>query len=267
MNIMQIEFTKMSGAGNDFIIIDNRKNQFNLQPEQVHAMCTRRTGIGADGLILIEPSDSTDFRMNYHNADGYPGTMCGNGGRCAVYFAHLIGILPAATRYRFEAGPGTYEAEVTGDESVKLHMLPPSGFRDDLHAGAWNCHFVDTGSPHAIAYVEDLDKMDVFTEGSSIRNNKKVFPEGTNVNFLEITSPDALSIRTFERGVEDETLACGTGTVAAALMSYRLGKVASSPVRVTVRSGETLMVGFNDAMDKIYLEGPARPVYRGTITL
>jgi diaminopimelate epimerase len=264
---MQIDFIKMSGAGNDFIVIDNRQALFSLRHEQVRAMCARRTGIGADGLILVETSETADFRMNYHNADGFPGSMCGNGGRCAVWFAHLVGICPARDRYRFEARPGTYEAEVTGEESVRLHMLPPTDFRDGLKAGAWSCHFVDTGSPHAIAYVNDLDKIDVFTEGRAIRHNKDVFPEGTNVNFLEITAPDALNIRTFERGVEDETLACGTGTVAAALMSYRLGKVTSSPVRVTVRSGETLMVGFNDAMDEIYLEGPARQVYRGTIIL
>ncbi len=264
---MKIEFTKMSGAGNDFIVIDNRNNQFNLQPEQVHAMCTRRTGIGADGLILIEASETGDFTMNYHNADGYPGTMCGNGGRCAVYVAYLLGIRPASEPYRFQAGPDTYEAEVIGNESVRLHMKAPKNFRDDLHVGAWNCHFVNTGSPHAITYVDNLNQVDVFTEGRTIRHREDVFPGGTNVNFLEVTAPDALSIRTFERGVEDETLACGTGTVAAALMSYRLGKVASSPVRVTVRSGETLMVGFNEAMDEIYLEGPAHPVYQGTITL
>ncbi|AOS84585.1 diaminopimelate epimerase [Chlorobaculum limnaeum] len=264
---MKIDFTKMSGAGNDFIVIDNRQGLFSLTHEQVRAMCTRRTGIGADGLILVEASGTADFRMNYHNADGFPGSMCGNGGRCAVYFAWLIGIRPAGLRYAFDAGPDRYEAEVTGEEAVKLHMRPPSDFRERFQVGAWNCHFVNTGSPHAIAYVNDLDKIDVFTEGRAIRHREELFPGGANVNFLEVTAPDALSIRTFERGVEDETLACGTGTVAAALMSYRLGKVTTSPVRVTVRSGETLMVGFNDAMDDIYLEGPARVVYRGTITL
>jgi len=264
---MQIDFTKMSGAGNDFIVIDNRSGNFSLSRAQIHAMCTRKTGIGADGLILIETSGKADFRMNYHNADGFPGSMCGNGGRCAVWFAFLLGIRPSGIRYVFEAGPGQYEAEITGDESVRLHMLPPADFRDGLQAGAWSCHFVNTGSPHVIAYVDNLDNMDVFAEGKAIRHRKDLFPEGTNVNFLEITGTDSLSIRTFERGVEDETLACGTGTVAAALMSYRLDKVTSSPVRVKVRSGDTLLVGFNDSMDDIYLEGPARVVYRGTITL
>jgi diaminopimelate epimerase len=264
---MQINFTKMSGAGNDFIVIDNLKGQLKLTQEQIMAMCTRRTGIGADGLILIEASENCDFRMHYHNSDGFPGSMCGNGGRCAVYFAYLIGIRPAGNRYVFEAGPGRYEAEVTGNETVRLHMLPPSDFRNGLVIGDWSCHFVNTGSPHVIAYAEDLDHMDVYTEGKSIRHRKDYFPEGTNVNFLEVTGPDSITVRTFERGVEDETLACGTGAVASALMSCRLGLVATSPVKVKVRSGEILEVGFNDGMDEIYLEGPARTVYQGTITL
>jgi diaminopimelate epimerase len=264
---MHINFTKMSGAGNDFIVIDNRQGLFKLTNEQVRAMCIRRTGIGADGLILVESSEMTDFRMNYHNADGFPGSMCGNGGRCAVYFAWLIGIRPTGSRYTFEASTDRYEAEVTGEESVRLHMLPPSDFRNSFQVGAWSCHYVNTGSPHAIVYTESLDKLDVFTEGGALRHRKDFFPEGTNVNFLEVTAPDGISVRTFERGVEDETLACGTGAVASALMSYRLGKITSSLVRVKVRSGDTLMVGFNDTMDEIYLEGPARVVYRGTITL
>lgn len=264
---MQIEFTKMSGAGNDFIVIDNRQALFCLTHEQIRAMCTRRTGIGADGLILIESSASADFRMNYHNSDGYPGSMCGNGGRCAVWFAFLIGIRPSGASYRFEAGAGTYEAEVTGQSSVRLFMLPPEGFRDDLQTGNSVCHYVNTGSPHAVIYADNLDTLDVVTEGRAIRHRKDLFPDGTNVNFLEVTAPDALNLRTFERGVEDETLACGTGAVASALMSYRLGKVTTIPVRVKVRSGDILTVGFSDSLDGIYLEGPALVVYQGSISI
>ncbi|NTW51553.1 MAG: diaminopimelate epimerase [Chlorobiaceae bacterium] len=264
---MQINFTKMSGAGNDFIVIDNLRGRINLDHEQIRAMCTRRTGIGADGLILIENTDNGDFRMNYHNADGFPGSMCGNGGRCAVYFAFMIGITPFGERYVFEAGSGRYEADVTDEETVRLHMLPPSDFRSGLQIGDWPCHFVNTGSPHVIIYTEGLDEVDVYGEGKSIRHRKDYFPEGTNVNFVQVTAPDSISVRTFERGVEDETLACGTGAVACALMSHRLGLVASSPVSVKVRSGDILEVGFNDEMDEIYLEGPARTVYQGTITI
>ncbi|NTU57935.1 MAG: diaminopimelate epimerase [Chlorobiaceae bacterium] len=264
---MQINFTKMSGAGNDFIVIDNMQGVISLDHEQIRAMCTRRTGIGADGLILIEAAENGDFRMKYHNADGFPGSMCGNGGRCAVYFAYLIGIRPAGTRYAFQAGPDRYEADVTGKESVRLHMNPPTDFRSDLQIGPWSCSYLHTGSPHTIVYTDDLDHMDVYAEGKTIRNRKDYFPEGTNVNFLEVTGPDSISVRTFERGVEDETLACGTGAVASALMSYRMGLVSASPIRVKVRSGDILEVGFNEQMDEIYLEGPAKTVYQGTITL
>ncbi|NTU52184.1 MAG: diaminopimelate epimerase, partial [Chlorobiaceae bacterium] len=235
--------------------------------DQIKTLCTRRTGIGADGLILIDASGTADFRMNYHNADGFSGSMCGNGGRCAVYFAFLIGIRPTGPRYHFEAGQERYEAEVTGHESVRLHMLPPTDFRNGLPVGTRNCHYVHTGSPHVLVYTENLDTLDVFSEGKAIRHRNDLFPGGTNVNFLEVTAPDSLSVRTFERGVEDETLACGTGAVASALMSYRLGKITSSPVRVRVHSGDTLMVGFTDTMKEIYLEGPARVVYRGTVTV
>jgi diaminopimelate epimerase len=264
---MQINFTKMSGAGNDFVMIDNRLGQVTLSQVEIMEMCTRRTGIGADGLILLEASEIGDFRMNYHNADGFPGSMCGNGGRCTVYFAWSIGIRPAGGRYVFEAGPGRYEAEVTGTETVRLQMLPPADFRDDLQVGEWDCHYVNTGSPHAIVFTGDVDHIDVCTEGRTIRHRKDYFPEGTNVNFLEVTSEDSISVRTFERGVEDETLACGTGAVASALMSYRLGKISASPVRVKVRSGDILEVGFSGDLEEIYLEGPARTVYQGTITL
>jgi diaminopimelate epimerase len=264
---MQINFTKMSGAGNDFIMIDNRNLDITLSPEQVKTMCTRRTGIGADGLILIEPSEHFDFRMNYHNADGYPGSMCGNGGRCAVYFSRTIGIEPASGHYILEANGNRYDAWITGEETVKLRMLSPDGFRNGLDIDGFTCHFVNTGSPHTIIYAGDLENIDVYTAGRSIRNRKDFFPEGTNVNFLEITSPDNISVRTFERGVEDETLACGTGAVAAALMSYRLGKVTGRTVRIRVKSGDILEVDFTEDMKEIYLTGPAVIVYKGTITL
>jgi diaminopimelate epimerase len=165
------------------------------------------------------------------------------------------------------AGPGRYEAEVTGNETVRLHMLPPLDFRNNLQIGDHACHYVNTGSPHAIVYTEDLDHVDVYGEGKAIRHRKELFPDGTNVNFIEVTSEDSISVRTFERGVEDETLACGTGAVAAAIMSFRLGKVASLPVRVKVRSGELLEVGFTSDMQNVYLEGPARIVYEGTLNI
>ena len=265
---MEITFSKLSGAGNDFIVIDNRSLVLQLDTRQINALCTRRTGVGADGLILIEPSLSYQFSMKYYNADGLLGSMCGNGGRCAVYFAWSIGI-PAAqgNAYTFEANGNQYNGWVLKEESVKLKMLPPEGFRNNLDIEGELCHFLNTGSPHTIIYTSELEESDVTGTGSDIRHRTDIFPGGTNVNFIEVTSPSSLSIRTFERGVEDETLACGTGAVAAALMSYRLGKIESTTVQVTVKSGDPLEVQFNEPMDEVFLSGPAKIVYKGTLTI
>ena len=262
---MQINFSKMSGAGNDFIVIDNMKKQITLTEHHIYSLCMRRTGIGADGLILIEPSETVDFSMRYYNADGKQGSMCGNGGRCAAYFAWLAGI--TGDKGSFSANGNRYDAWVTGAEQVKLQMTVPEGFTSGLAANGYNCHFVNTGSPHTIIFTDTLKSIDVEHEGRLIRNNRSLFPEGTNVNFLQVTGRDSLDIRTFERGVEAETLACGTGAVAAALMSRKLEKVASNHVRVTVKSGDILDVEFTDRMDEVYLSGPAKVVYTGTVSM
>ncbi|MBN1279784.1 MAG: diaminopimelate epimerase [Chlorobiaceae bacterium] len=267
---MQIDFTKLSGAGNDFIVIDNRNLSLQLSAEQIRTLCARRTGIGADGLILIEKSDQFDFRMQYYNADGLPGSMCGNGGRCAVYFAHSIGV-PSTDNgvYVFEANDNRYDASVTDLEMVTLHMLDPHDFRDSIAVEGFSCHFVDTGSPHTVIFSPEgeLDRLNVYDEGRAVRHRKDIFPGGTNVNFLEIIAPDSISIRTFERGVEDETLACGTGAVASAVMSYRLGRISSPTVSVKVRSGDTLVVSFDENLKSVTLTGPAKIIYRGTLKL
>jgi diaminopimelate epimerase len=265
---MEITFSKLSGAGNDFIVIDNRSLAIDLAPVQIRELCTRRTGIGADGLILIEPSAKYDFSMQYYNADGFLGSMCGNGGRCAVYFAHTIGVTASQDNsYTFEANGNRYDGMVSGPETVQLRMLAPEEFRTDIELEGVTCHSVNTGSPHAIIYTSDLETASVTGMGRTIRHRTDEFPGGTNVNFIEITSPETLSIRTFERGVEDETLACGTGAVAAALMSHQLGKIKSNSVRVTVKSGDTLEVRFNDNMQEVFLTGPVKIVYQGTVTI
>ncbi|TLU87519.1 MAG: diaminopimelate epimerase [Chlorobium sp.] len=265
---MKITFSKLSGAGNDFIVIDNREGSVHLSTSQIREMCTRRTGIGADGLILIEPSAECAFSMKYYNADGFPGSMCGNGGRCAAYFASTIGIASSPDNgYTFEANSNHYSAWIIGDQTVKLQMLEPKEFRNDITIDGMVCHSLNTGSPHAIIYIHDLANAKVAETGKTIRHRTDIFPEGTNVNFIEITSPESLSIRTFERGVEDETLACGTGAVAAALMSYRLAKISSTTVRVTVKSGDTLQVQFSDNMKELFLIGPAKIIYEGTMSL
>jgi len=263
----EIPFSKLSGAGNDFVVIDNRNLTISLSQQEIAGMCRRRTGIGADGLILIEPSASADFMMKYHNADGHPGSMCGNGGRAAVWFAHSIGIpFEQEGGCRFEAGGNPYRAWITASETVRLQMLEPKGFRDNIETGGGACHFVDTGSPHAIFYTTGLDGVDVVGRGGEVRHRTDLFPGGTNVNFIEVTAPDSISLRTFERGVEDETLACGTGAVASALMSHRLGMTPSTTIQVRVQSGDTLEVRFSSDMKEIFLTGPARIVYRGTTT-
>lgn len=268
LNSMQIAFSKLSGAGNDFIVIDNRDLSLHLAPLQIRDLCTRRTGIGADGLILIEPSTDYAFSMKYHNADGFLGSMCGNGGRCAAYFAWIAGVpTTSGNAYTFEANGNRYEAWITAPETVKLQMLAPIEFRNNIEIEGVTCHSVNTGSPHAIIYIDDLDRADVTGTGRTIRHRTDIFPGGTNVNFIEVTSADSLSLRTFERGVEDETLACGTGAVASALMSHRLGKIMGNSVRVKVKSGETLEIHFSDNMQQVYLTGPAKIVYKGSFII
>ncbi|NTV45663.1 MAG: diaminopimelate epimerase, partial [Chlorobiales bacterium] len=208
---MQIPFTKMSGAGNDFIVIDNRSGSYGLSEAQINSLCKRQTGIGADGLILLEPSGTHDFAMRYYNADGRLGSMCGNGGRCIVHFAWHTGVADSKAQYTFEANGNTYHADVIDSSTVKLKMQPPKDFRDKFTVEGYDCHFVDTGSPHAILFFDNVEELDVFGIGRKIRHNQEHFPEGTNVNFIQILSPNTIRLRTFERGVEDETLACGTG--------------------------------------------------------
>ena len=265
---MKITFSKLSGAGNDFIIIDNRDLSIHLTPFQIKKLCTRRTGVGADGLIFIEPSSTYSFSMKYHNADGFLGSMCGNGARCAVYFAHTIGITASAEKaYTFEANRNCYNAWITGTETVKVRMLPPKDFRNNIKIEGLICHFVDTGSPHVLVYTSNIENVKVTETGRTIRHRTDIFPEGTNVNFIEITSPETLTIRTFERGVEDETLACGTGAVASALMSYRIGKISNTTVQIKVKSGDTLQVQFSENMDTVLLTGPAKIIFTGSFTI
>ncbi len=262
---MRLSFTKMSGAGNDFIVIDNMKLATSMQEEQIRALCTRRTGIGADGMIMIEPSERYDFTMKYYNADGRMGSMCGNGGRCAVYFAHTLGVAGSSTV--FEANQRRYEADVTENSMVRLNMTDPEDFRDAFEVCGHTCYFVDTGSPHTLLVTEDVDSFDVDGVGRAIRKNTELFPEGTNVNIVQVTSPTTIKLRTFERGVEAETLACGTGAVASALLCRKLGLLDSCHIGVTVRSGDLLQVDFSQEFRDVYLAGPAKIIFRGEVDL
>jgi diaminopimelate epimerase len=258
----------MSGAGNDFIMLDNRSKNIMLSESQIAAWCKRGTGVGADGLILLESTGDYDFAMRYHNADGRLGSMCGNGARCAVRFAFLCGI--DKTKFTFEANGETYTADILDDGRIKLKMLAPKNFRDEFTVEGYGSFYIDTGSPHAVVFVENLRETDVFGIGQKIRHNQTHFPDGANVNFIETISSetevrDTLRIRTFERGVEAETLACGTGCVAAALVSYKLGKINSRRVKLVVQSGETIEVEFDEAMQHVFLIGAADVVFTGNI--
>ena len=254
-------FHKYQGAGNDFIMIDDRRGQFAADDELLIArLCHRRFGIGADGLILLRDHEELDFEMIYFNADGRLTTLCGNGGRCAVHFARQLGMIGEETRFLTVQGP--LDAFIR-DGLVHLHMPDvESVFRGPDHV------FMDTGSPHHVCFVDQVERVDVRTEGRSIRYSGNYAPGGTNVNFAQIVDDNELYVRTYERGVEDETLSCGTGVTAAAL-AYALQR-GRSPIRIRTAGGD-LQVAFERSGDEkfsdIYLIGPAERVYGGMVEI
>ncbi len=265
-----VSFFKMSGSGNDFIVIDNRQP---CVPEDglldfVHQVCRRRISVGADGLILIETSTRADFKWRFFNSDGSSADLCGNGARCAARFALLNHI--AESRMSFETEAGMIHAEVNHDR-VKISLPEPKDLRMDIAlevAGkSLGVSSLNTGVPHAVVVCEAIDELDAVGLGQLIRRHPVFAPAGTNVNFIRLLPDDRIAIRTYERGVEDETLACGTGSVASALVTAtRLNR--SSPIRVLTRSGEELTVYFARAQAKftdVFLEGDARVIVTGTI--
>lgn len=251
-------FYKYQGAGNDFILIDNRDNHFDRQNNTlVKLMCNRRFGIGADGLMLLNTSCDYDFEMVYFNADGFEGTMCGNGGRCIVRFAHDLGII--GNICKFIAVDGEHSAEVSNVE-INLEMIDIHSI-DEYENSKF---FLNTGSPHAVVFVEDVDKIEIFEEGKKIRFSERFAPGGTNVNFVE-TTDKGLRIATYERGVEDETLACGTGITAAAIAWMYKNQLSTHTVNVSAKGGK-LSVSAEKEGDKyvnIRLKGPAERVFDG----
>ncbi|UZR95506.1 diaminopimelate epimerase [Chondrinema litorale] len=254
---MKINFFKYQGTGNDFVMIDDRNEQFDKNNQAlVASLCQRRFGIGADGLILLRKHDTTDFEMVYFNADGKEGSLCGNGGRCTVQFAYDLEIFKEHTT--FLAADGLHEAYIK-DGLVALKMGNVDSI-DKISADA----FADTGSPHYLKYVNDIENFPVYSEGKSIRHSYR--PEGTNVNFLEILGEE-LFVRTFERGVEDETWSCGTGVTAAALFASE--KMGTNNIAIKTKGG-SLNVSFekNDGRyENIYLTGPAKKVFFGSIEI
>jgi len=265
-----IEFYKMSGSGNDFIIIDNRDLSLNVGdlPAFSRRVCERKISVGADGLFLIEPSKTVDFKWQFFNSDGSVAEMCGNGSRCVARYAYLKGIAPK--KMSFETLAGIISAEVN-DDVVKVRLTDPSPVQSIGNLVIDDCQFVldtvDTGVPHAVTFVENLETCTVFEWGRKIRRHEFFQPRGTNANFATVIDRHKIRVRTYERGVEDETLACGTGDVATVLAAASRGLV-ESPVDVIVQSGETLRVYFTKKGDRfgdIYLEGKVKIVYSGLL--
>jgi len=265
-----LHFTKMNGAGNDFVMVDNRDGQTALTGAQIARLCDRHRGVGADGLLAVEPAQNgADFRMRYYNADGGEAEMCGNGARCFARFAQKVS--GQTGDLSFETQAGVITARFLGD-LVEIQMSAPHSLRldDRLHADneVLHVHSINTGVPHAVVLVDDLENTDVRHLGRTLRYHAHFAPRGTNANFVQQRAADTIAIRTYERGVEDETLACGTGMVASALIFHeRTG--APSPVQVQVRGGETLRIGFEKTADgyaNVTLTGPADFVFDGVFS-
>ena len=268
--MQKIEFMKMSGTGNDFILIDNRDGKI---PEDkmsylAERACRRRESVGADGMIFIVDSDKYDFEWKFFNSDGSVAEMCGNGGRCTARFALLSGITCESMTFMTLAGP--ISADVSG-RTVKVLMPVPTGLKADidlpLEQGWLNAGFVNTGVPHVVVQVENIKDIPVNEQGRAIRYHSMFQPAGTNANFMSVKGTDQLYVRTYERGVENETLACGTGAIASSLIANVRGLV-SSPVTVTTSGGEELKIHFEkegDSFSRVWLEGGTSIIYKGEL--
>ena len=255
---MIFSFVKYQGTGNDFVIVDNRDKRFPIEDHRLIAqLCHRNYGIGADGFIAIEADATSDFFMRYFNADGHEGSLCGNGSRCAVHYAHALGLTQKEVVFR--AADGLHQATFVGEEvALSLHAVTD-----------WNTHdealFIDTGSPHHLVFVDDVASIDVASLGAQIAHGAPYYADGTNVNFIEVTAADGLNVRTFERGVEAETLSCGTGVTAASIGAHLSKRVTAEKISIHTKGG-ILTVSFtatSNGYEAAGLQGPATPVYKG----
>ncbi len=263
--MLKIKFWKYQANGNDFIIVDNRDGDMQLSDEQIQKICDRHFGIGADGFISVNSSDVSDFEMHYYNSDGILSSMCGNGGRCIAMFAYLHEM--AGERMEFIAFDGRHEAIIEDRLSQQICDVSLSlADVDEVHKSQ-SYYFLNTGSPHYVEFVEYVAEMDVVSEGQKTRQSEQFMPEGTNVNFVELRG-ERLFVRTYERGVEDETLSCGTGVTASAIAAYFITGKISQIVHTT---GGEFIVNFKhhqgDKFTDIWLRGPAELVFEGVIEL
>lgn len=269
---MRLDFTKMNGAGNDFVLLDGRAGNLRLRREQVVRLCDRHRGVGADGVIVLRPcaTGRADWAWDFHNRDGSEATMCGNGARCfARYVQRRTGHQEGLT---FETGAGVITAAFRG-ELVAIQLTPPTDLRLDLclrlSMGEARVHSVNTGVPHAVLFVPDADQAMIGQLGPELRHHAAFAPQGTNVNFVQVLGPGRIRVRTYERGVEGETLACGTGVTASALITARVYGF-GPPVRVRVQGGDELEVGFRAAADgfsDVSLTGPADFCFEGQVEI
>jgi len=262
---MKLSFYKYHGTGNDFILIDNRKIDIHLEEKTIAKMCDRYIGIGADGVMVLKPSDTYDFEMEYYNADGKEGTMCGNGGRCITFFANKIGIIK--DKARFLAIDGEHKAEIKSiNKSTAVISLSLTDVEKVENFGDY--FLVDTGSPHYVQFVKDIDGVNILEKGKILRWDKKFQPEGVNVNFVEIKD-EALIVRTFERGVENVTLSCGTGVTASAIAANVVLPGNRESFNIKTYGGD-LKVIFKKETEyytDIWLEGPAEKVFEGILEI
>ncbi len=268
---MLIQFYKYQGAGNDFIILDDRENtlhpRLSPNPEIISLLCNRRFGIGADGLMLLRKDNKLDFQMVYFNSDGYEGSMCGNGGRCMVAFAKELGIIRTQTLFQAVDGPHNASIIQSSDNEM-IVSLQMGNVRQITETN--NRLFMDTGSPHLVQFIHDIKNIDVNDEGKKLRYSREFGEGGTNVNFAQLTHQQIL-VRTYERGVEQETLACGTGVTAVAIAAHYKGFLATKTSSEIKAQGGVLRVSFSNPAPQVYedvfLEGPAVKVFKGEIQL
>ncbi|MDR1259806.1 MAG: diaminopimelate epimerase [Endomicrobium sp.] len=270
---MNVNFSKLTAAGNDFILIDNRNAIVSKLKYEFFAkkFCNRRYSIGADGLIFVEGSIHNDFKMKYLNSDGSCASMCGNGGRSVAKFAYSLGIV--GPKMIFETDAGLVNAEILSKDIVKLGLYSPKDLKlnidVEIECKKFNVDFINTGVPHAVVFVDDIENIDILKYGKVIRYHKIFAPDGVNVNFVKIIENNTLFVRTYERGVEDETLACGTGITASGIISV-IKNFAKSPVNIIARGGDMLSVSFknvNNEISDVILKGPAIVAFKGIIEI
>jgi diaminopimelate epimerase len=262
-----IPFYKMVASGNDFVVVDNRRGVVKDAVAFTRKICQPHQGVGADGVLLFESSKKANFKMRILNLDGSEAAACGNGFRCIALYAHEV--LKHSSRMTFESGSGLIEAEVGAKANVRVQLMKPRVFEMagvlDVLKHRFHYAFLDTGVPHVVIFVEGLEKAEVFETGKAIRNHARFQPFGTNVNFVEVKNKKEIAVRTYERGVENETLACGTGSTASAVVSVLKG-YSDAPVSVMTKSGEKLRIDMQkkgSEITKVFLEGKAQFVYKG----